>query len=66
MSHEGQTDLGPGVLCVVTDHDPTTEAIDCPAASLIIVKNPALANNTFWYRKLDDGPTTNVVLVSGE
>ncbi len=58
MAITGATDLGDSVCAVTVDHDPTAVATDVPKGSLII----NVAGN--WYRKVDDGATTNVVLVS--
>lgn len=40
-------------MAVEVDHDPTQVATDCPKGSLIIC-------DCNWYRKVDDGATTNV------
>lgn len=55
----GSTDLGNGVLAVTVDHDPTAVATDVPLGTLIID-----ASATYW-RKLDNGSTTNVAQVAG-
>lgn len=55
MSILGTTDLGNGKLTVAVDHDPTVIATDCPTGSMIV--NVTTGQ---WYRKRDDGSTTNV------
>lgn len=60
----GENDIGPSVCLFEVDHDPTTVATNAPAGSMIVRKDGS-AKNGAWYRKLDDGATTNVVEVSG-
>lgn len=55
MSILGTTDLGNGKLLVTVDHDPTATATDCPTGSMIVN-----VTSGQWYRKRDDGSTTNV------
>jgi hypothetical protein len=55
MAVTGTTDLGDGKLHVTVDHDPESVATDAPSGSMILY-------GAVWYRKLDDGSTTNVVL----
>lgn len=50
--------LGDDVLALTVDHDPSSEATDCPAGSIIMY-------GEHWYRKCDDGSTTNVLRVGG-
>jgi hypothetical protein len=54
MAITGATDLGNGKVAVTVDHDPTTTATNVPIGTLII---DAGGN---YYRKLDNGSTTNV------
>jgi len=54
MAITGATDLGDGLLAVTVDHDPTVTATDAPLGSLII------DSGGVWYRKLDNGSSTNV------
>ena len=61
----GSVDFGPGICVMVVDHDPTTTPTEGNKGCMIIVKSAALPNDGSWYRKVDDGITTNVVLVSG-
>ena len=53
MAITGSTDLGRGVLALTVDADPSTTAVNAPNGSLIIY-------NGIWYRKLDNGSSTNV------
>jgi hypothetical protein len=53
----GSTDLGNGKFCLTVDHDPSSTVTDALAGSLIID-----SSGNVW-RKLDDGSTTNVILV---
>jgi hypothetical protein len=53
MSILNATTLPGGKLAVEVNHDPTSTATDCPKGSLVIY-------GAIWYRKLDDGSTTNV------
>lgn len=65
MAVTGTTDLGNGLYATTVDHDPTTTATNALTGSLIIAvatTGTAVAGN--WYRKLDDGSTTNVQLMS--
>lgn len=55
MAEVGRTDLGPGVAAVIVDTDPNSVAVDADRGSIIIDET-----NGQMYRKLDDGPTTNV------
>lgn len=54
MSIIGSTDIADGSLCVLVNHDPKSVATDVKKGSLIIDGNGKM------YRKMDDGPTTNV------
>lgn len=47
-------DLGTDVRVLLVDHDPKTVSTDCPKGTSIIDANGV------WYRKRDDGDTTNV------
>lgn len=49
--------MGRGPLVVTVDHDPTATPTDAPSGSFVVD-----ANGT-WWRKTDDGSTTNVVCV---
>lgn len=60
MAILSSTDLGDGVLAVIVDHDPTIVSTNVPTGSLIVV-----SGNSNWYRKLDDGSTTNVAVAIG-
>ena len=53
MSILGTTEFSPGNLAVLVDHDPAVTPTACGAGSVIIY-------NGKWYRKIDDGSTTNV------
>jgi hypothetical protein len=54
MAIIASTDIGDGTLNLIVDHDPTAVATDAPKGSIII------DSNKIWYRKIDDGATTNV------
>lgn len=58
MAITGATDLGDGLLAVTVDHDPTTTATDAPLGSLII------DSSGNWWRKLDNGSSTNVAAMA--
>lgn len=49
------TDIAPGVTAVTVDHDPKTVATDVPEGTIIYSETTKQ-----WYRKQDDGITTNV------
>ncbi len=57
MAITGAVDLGDGLLAVTVDHDPTSVATDAPKGSVIIE-----ISTGNWFRKDDDGATTNVTL----
>jgi len=54
----GSTDLGDGRLFLTVDHDPEVTNTDAPIGSLL------LALNGIIYRKLDSGPSTNVLALT--
>jgi hypothetical protein len=58
MAITGSVDIGNGPLAVTIDHDPLTVATDVAMGSLLVDTSGE------WWRKLDDGSTTNVVRVS--
>lgn len=60
MTITGSVDLGEGIVAVTVDHDPTVTATDAAAGSLIITSSGQ------WYRKIDNGSTTNVEEIPGE
>lgn len=55
MSVLSVVDLGENIRCVVVDHDPTSTSTDVTEGSQIYS-----TNTEKWYRKDDDGDTTNV------
>jgi len=57
MAETGSIDLGRGPQAITVDHDPTAVATDAVAGTLILDANGS------WWRKIDDGSTTNVVCV---
>lgn len=56
MTVLGSNDLGNGRYVMIVNHDPLTVSTDAPKGSIIIRQDTAE-----FFRKLDDGDTTNVV-----
>ncbi len=57
MAVLGTTDMGRGARTLLVDHDPFVVATDAPTGALIVREG-----SSTWYRKLDDGLTTNVAI----
>lgn len=59
MAELSSVDLGEGVRCLVVDHDPTITPTNLNSGGLIVRQSTGR-----YYRKLDNGSTTNVVEIS--
>jgi len=60
MSITGAVDLGNGRIAATIDHDPTSTPTDALKGSMFIDASGD------WWRKIDDGSTTNVVKIENE
>jgi hypothetical protein len=59
MAITGRINLGFGAHALTVSHDPVTVATDAPIGSMLIRESDGV-----WFRKLDNGSTTNVAVAS--